>query len=306
MCHLDVFHAGEIAVQERAGERAIAASRESVIRCRLNDAANGFVESQRAIAVAAAAPDGSLWASFWVGEEGFLRGNVAGDSVTVLRDLGDHESDPVRAILQPNEPFGLLVIDLETRRRLRINGRVCRADRAGVEIGIREAFGNCPKYIQKRARVDGTRASMESALEHGSVLDEERRRFISCSDTLFVASTHRERGVDVSHRGGDRGFACVVDDRTVRIPDYRGNSLFQTLGNFELDARCGIAFIDFDRQRVLSATGSAAIEFGAEAATQPTGGTGRYWVFTVDRWIEFSIPSKTRWTLVERSPFNPR
>ena len=97
----------------------------------------------------------------------------------------------------------------------------------------------------------------------------------------------------------------MVDERTVRIPDYPGNSLFQTFGNFDLDPRCGLAFIDFERRRVLSATGRAALEFGAEDATHPTGGTGRYWSCTLDRWVEFSLPAATRWTLIDRSPFNP-
>ena len=125
------------------------------------------------------------------------------------------------------------------------------------------------------------------------------------TDTLFVASAHADRGLDVSHRGGDPGFVRVVDDRTMRIPDYPGNSLFQTLGNFEVDSRCGLAFVDFERGRILAATGHALSEFGAEDPTHPAGGTGRYWSFTVDHWIEFSLSSAARWTLVERSPFNP-
>src|SRR4029453_26732 len=148
----DVFHPGEIAVQARAGEREIAAARESLIRPRLNDAANAFVETQDVVAVAATAPDGTLWASLWCGTRGFLRGDDDGDSVTILYDLDEHAADAVRHIVGPNEPLGLLVIYLGTRRRLRINGIVRRADRAGLEVDIREAFANCPKYIQKRFR----------------------------------------------------------------------------------------------------------------------------------------------------------
>ena len=305
----DVFHPGEITVQERAGERAIAAARESLIRLRLNDAANAFVETQDVVAVAATAPDGSLWASLWCGTRGFIRGSDDGDRVTVLYDAGEHATDAVRPIVRPNEPLGLLVIDLETRRRLRINGIVRRADRAGLEVDIREAFGNCPKYIQKRVRAgeapDAPANGSSAAVDHGSTFDEDARGLIARTDTLFVASVHSDRGVDVSHRGGDPGFVRVVDDRTLRIPDYPGNSLFQTLGNFEVDSRCGLAFVDFERRRILSATGHAVTEFGAEDPTHPAGGTGRYWLFTVDHWIECSLSSAARWTLVERSPFNP-
>jgi len=309
MSHRDPFHAGELAVQVRAGERAIAERREALIRDRLDDAANAFVWDQGIVAVAAAGPDGALWASLWCGPEGFLRGNADGDSLEVLHDLDEHIGDPVRPNVRPNEPLGVLVIDLATRRRLRINGVVGRVDGAGLELWIREAFSNCPKYIQKRVRSDGaTGASPQPAaapLEHGWTLDDERRRFIARIDTLFVASGHCERGIDVSHRGGSPGFARVVDERTVHVPDYPGNSLFQTFGNFHLDPRCGLAFIDFERRRVLSVTGRAVLEFGAENASHPTGGTGRYWSCTLDRWVEFSLSAATGWTLVERSPFNP-
>ena len=302
-----VFHDGEIAVQVRVGERAVAERRESMLRDRLNDAAGAFVASQGTVAVGAAAPDGTLWASLWCGAKGFARTNEAGDRLDIRHALGDAAADPVRSIVSAGEPLGVLVIDLETRRRLRINGVVDRSDAASLEMRIREAFGNCPKYIQKRVRVEGTVAREASAhVEQGSNFDDERRGFIARTDTLFVSSVHPERGVDVSHRGGHPGFVRSVDDRTLRIPDYPGNSMFQTLGNLEVDTRAGIAFIDFERHRALSATGHAVSSFGIEDPAHPTGGTGRYWSFTVDRWIEFSLPLSMTWKLVERSPFNPK
>ena len=112
-------------------------------------------------------------------------------------------------------------------------------------------------------------------------------------------------GTDVSHRGGHPGFVQVGANRALRIPDYEGNAMYQTLGNFTVDPRAGLALIDFDRRRVLSLTGKTSVEFGAEDIQHPTGGTGRYWSFTVERWVEFSLPSMMTWTLVERSPFIP-
>jgi len=210
-------------------------------------------------------------------------------------------------MVQPNRPLGLLVIDLATRRRLRINGVVDRLDAWGLELGIWETFGNCPKYIQQRLAIDSPGGSRQDPgpVQLGSALDDERRRFIARTDTVFVASVHRERGLDVSHRGGTPGFVHVVADRTVLIPDYTGNSMFTTLGNLALDPRCSLAFVDFERGRILSVTGHAELQFGGEDAAQPTGGTGRYWSCTINRWLEFPLPTATHWTLVERSPFNP-
>lgn len=308
MSERSAFHAGEIAVQVRAGERAIAERRESTIRDRLNDPARAFVESQRVVAAGAAASDGALWASLWCGATGFVRANADGDSIEVSSVFDDPTVDPVWSIVRSSEPLGLLVIDFETRRRLRINGLVARTDESGLELRIREAFGNCPKYIQKRLRSDNSRPANGAigTVERGSSLDDARRRLITRTDTLFVTSVHPERGIDVSHRGGCAGFVRILDDRTLRVPDYPGNSMFQTLGNLEVDTRAATAFIDFERRRVLSATGHAVVEFGVEDTMHPTGGTGRYWTFTVDRWVEFSLPASMSWMLVEQSPFNPK
>jgi hypothetical protein len=174
-----------------------------------------------------------------------------------------------------------------------------------LELGVRETFGNCIKYIQRRTRSDDLPGGAVAAEEEGNTLDDARRAFIARTDTLFVASIHPERGLDVSHRGGHPGFVRVEHERMLRIPDYPGNAMYQTLGNFAVDTRAGVALIDFDRRRVLSLTGNAAADFGAEDSRHPTAGTGRYWSFTVERWVEFSLPPTMTWTLVERSPFNP-
>jgi len=301
----EVFHSGEVAVQARAGERTIAQRREAMVLDRLNEAAAAVVARQGVVAVGAAALDGSIWASLWCDAPGFLRANATGDVLEIRRAI--ELADPVRSNVRSNDPLGMLVIDLEARRRLRINGIVGHVDDSFIELHVREAFGNCQKYIQRRVREDGAAlASSASGVERGDSLDGNRRRLIARADTCFVASVHPERGIDTSHRGGAPGFARVMSDHVLRIPDYAGNSMFQTLGNFEVDARAGVAFIDFERRRVLSASGHAELDFREDDPVHPTGGTGRYWTFSIDRWVEFSLPGTMTWTLVEQSPFNPR
>lgn len=302
----DVYHAGEIAVQERTGERSIAQRRATMIDDRLVDGARAFLSSQTVAAVGAADLDGALWASLWCGVPGFLRGDEDGERVEVDAAF-DHTlaGDPVRGIIRADAPLGMLVINFATRQRFRINGTIGRLDATGLELRVREAFGNCIKYIQRRQRSDDVPGDGIAPVMNGCALDEERRDFIARIDTAFVASIHSERGVDVSHRGGQPGFVRIEDGRTLRIPDYPGNSMFQTLGNFDADARAGLALIDFERRRVLSLTGNAVVAFGAEDPRHPSGGTGRYWSFTVERWVEVQLPSTMTWTLIERSPFNP-
>jgi predicted pyridoxine 5'-phosphate oxidase superfamily flavin-nucleotide-binding protein len=306
MSETEVFHAGEIAVQARTGERAIAQRLGPMIADRLVDGARAFLGRQGVAAIGAAAPDGALWASLWCGAPGFLRADERGERVQVVSALdATHAADPVRRIVRTGEPLGIVVIDFATRRRFRVNGTTTRVDAMGLEVRVREAFGNCIKYIQRRERSGDQPNRPAAGATDGLALDEERRLFVARTDTLFVASIHPVRGLDVSHRGGHPGFVRVEDERTLRIPDYPGNSMFQTLGNLEVDRRAGLALVDFERRRVLSLTGQAVTAFGVEAPDHPTGGTGRYWSVGVERWVEFSLPPAIRWTLVERSPFNP-
>lgn len=300
------YHAGEIAVQERAGERSIAVRRGGMIGDQLVEGARAFLSRQSVVAVGAEAPDGTVWASLWIGAAGFLRGDEDGERVEVISALDRTlDVDPVRPTVRTGAPLGMLVIDLSTRQRLRINGIVSRADATGIELRVRETFGNCNKYIQRRQRSDDGSRHVVAPVAHGHALDDERRDIIARTDTAFVASIHPVRGLDVSHRGGQPGFIRVESDGTLRMPDYPGNSMFQTFGNFEVDPRAGLSLIDFERGRVLSLTGNAATAFGAEDQSHPTGGTRRYWSFAVARWVECPLPPTMRWTLIDRSPFNP-
>jgi uncharacterized protein len=306
----DAYHRGEIAVQERAGERAIAERRAAIIAARLADGARAFLAEQSVVAVAAEGPDGSPLTSLWCGEPGLLRADDSGEHVELA---AEHDftlpDDVVRPQVRVGAALGLLVIDLSTRRRLRINGAVTRVDAHGVGLRVRETFGNCIKYIQRRELTAERRTAPDEQRDNvvaaGRVLDAERRAFISRADTLFVGSVHGERGIDVSHRGGEPGFVHIDDDATLRIPDYSGNSMYQTFGNFEVDSRAGVAVIDFERRRVLSIAGRASTSFGVEDPRHPTGGTGRYWTLMVERWVDHALPRALSWTLVDRSPFNP-
>jgi predicted pyridoxine 5'-phosphate oxidase superfamily flavin-nucleotide-binding protein len=301
----DVFHEGEIAVQERAGERGMAVRTGAMVRETVMEAALPFLAQQRTVAIAAEGSDGRLRASLWLGRPGFVA-SPDGRAVTITRALQRMGGgDPVLAHLREGGNVGLLAIDLGSRRRLRINGRVSVITTDAIAIDVRESFPNCPKYIQRRRLHEETGARAPGSDATGVALDGPRRALIERADTLFVASHHPVRGADVSHRGGAQGFVRVVGSRTLRIPDYPGNSLFQTLGNFEVDGRAGVVVVDFGGGRLLSMTGQATLSFGAEDPQHPTGGTGRYWELAVEEWLEHAMPAAYRWERLDPSPFNP-
>lgn len=304
----DPFHEGERYTQERAGEREVAVRNGSIVAKAIQARAIPFLAQQRMLAIASVDEHGAASASVLFGVPAFAH---SPDGVSVVLDrtrIHANPDDPLWNNLRPGVPVGLLAIELDSRRRLRINGVVSTLDAARIEISVREAYPNCPKYIQRRHLHYDRRVDRSESQPHatGVSLDEVRSLVIERTDTLFVASQHPTRGLDASHRGGMPGFVRVLDPRRLRIPDYRGNGMFNTLGNFTVDGRAGLVFVDFDRGILLQMTGTAAVHFDeAEDPRQPTGGTGRYWDFHVDRWLESAIPTTLASEFLDYSVHNP-
>jgi PPOX class probable FMN-dependent enzyme len=90
-------------------------------------------------------------------------------------------------------------------------------------------------------------------------LDEHMRRFIAHSP-LVILSTHDEVGrCDASPRGDAPGFVRVLDERTLLIPDRRGNRRFDSLRNVLATGRMGLLFLVPGVGETLRINGRAAI-----------------------------------------------
>ena len=304
----DVFHEGERYIQERAAERDVALRNEGLVAQSIPLRAIPFLAQQRMIAIGSVDEHGVVSASVFFGMPGLIT-SADGETVVIDRTRIHRSSDdPAWSNLRVDADVGMLAIELESRRRLRINGVVLRVDDKRIHVNVREAYPNCPKYIQRRRLRDDvpSRHDDPPPRASGVSLDEARSLLIERSDTLFVASRHPTRGVDISHRGGTPGFVRTLDPNRLQLPDYRGNGMFNTLGNFAVDDGAGLVFVDFDRGSLLQMTGTASVHFGETARPrQPTGSTGRYWSFHIARWREFAIPASISWELLDYSPYNP-
>jgi PPOX class probable FMN-dependent enzyme len=73
-------------------------------------------------------------------------------------------------------------------------------------------------------------------------LDGHCRNFIAHSPLVVIGSTRPRRGTDVSPRGDAPGFARVLDDHTIAIPDRPGNNRLDTMSNIVTDAEVGLLF----------------------------------------------------------------
>lgn len=74
-------------------------------------------------------------------------------------------------------------------------------------------------------------------------LDGICRAFIAASPLLLLATCGRNGAMDCSPRGDQPGFVEVADDRTLLIPDRRGNNRIDSLRNIVENPAVGLLFL---------------------------------------------------------------
>ncbi|OSJ26637.1 hypothetical protein BSZ19_35925 [Bradyrhizobium japonicum] len=259
------FHAGEQTIQSVAGVRdRMELKGRAVIRDYMPEQHRAFFAALPFMLVGMADQNGHPWATTLSGPPGFMN-SLDANLLTIKSwpDLGD----PLHSCIRDGAPVGGLGIELSTRRRNRVNGRIenCVIGE-GFSIRVQQSFGNCPKYIQARSERSQICSRLASETRTASDLGNDEVSFITEADTFFIASRSPQldpqessQGLDVSHRGGRPGFVRVISPSELIFPDYSGNLLFNTLGNLETDARAGLLFIDFWSGRMLHIIGRARI-----------------------------------------------
>lgn len=291
-------------MQRKAGEEIPAYRNGRIIAGQIIPGAIPFIEGQPFVIVSSQNRKGGLWTSILSGEEGYVK---VTDEKTLHLDTRLLHSNPGDCWLEniKGHPFmGMLFIDLSTRRRYRVNGQT-RLNGEQVLIHVKQAYANCPKYIQRRRVTTGEKPLYGAEITKGVALTVELTDWITRADTFFVGSSNGAEELDASHRGGNPGFIQVTDPFTLRIPDYEGNSMYNTLGNFLLHPGAGLLFIDFRAYRTLQLSGKAEVRWNDQAKAPVKAETGRYWTFAVEEWVLLQNLKDAQWTFLDYSPFNP-
>lgn len=261
---MGAFHEGEQAMQSLAGVRErFAAGGTPFIRDHMPEQHREFFPLLPFVLAGSVDGEGQPWASVLAGPPGFVH---SPDPRLLQVDAWPHAHDPLAQALRAGAKLGLLGLQPHTRRRNRLNGHVTEADGTRFRVRVDQSFGNCPKYIQAREPQFTGAAAGEPPVARMASLDEEACQLVRRADTFFIATAHPraldggapEHGVDVSHRGGRPGFVRA-DDGVLTVPDFTGNSFFNTLGNLLLQPRCGLLFIDHDRGDTLQVTARARV-----------------------------------------------
>jgi len=289
------FHLGEQQVQSRLGVRDIEGWARKVVRPFMPDEQREFHTSLPFLVAAARDERERPWVTLLVGDEGFV---VSPDPKSLRIDTKLVAGDALEGALTPGGDLGLLGIELATRRRNRVNGRIGE-DRDVLLFQVEQAFGNCPQYIHER---DWRRVEDEAAgaPTRSNELTSEQRELIENADTFFIASGYRGEGesptygMDASHRGGNPGFVRVESDTRLVFPDYAGNNHFNTIGNLVLDPQAAFLFVDFETGSLLQLTGRATIDWDSEAVARIPGAR-RLVTFDIEEIVELPAAVALRW-----------
>jgi predicted pyridoxine 5'-phosphate oxidase superfamily flavin-nucleotide-binding protein len=152
-----LYHEGNRRLQDRFQSRKISDRLEEVTtRAQFTDGDKDFIESLRYFFLATADREGRPDCSFKGGAPGFVR--VIGPAELAFPDFDGNGMFKSLGNIEVNSEVGLLFIDFEKPRRLRVNGSaIVRADdpllaqtvgaQLIVRVTARAIFPNCPRYI---------------------------------------------------------------------------------------------------------------------------------------------------------------
>ena len=94
-------------------------------------------------------------------------------------------------------------------------------------------------------------------------LDGHCRSFIGKSPFVLIGSSDGAGNADVTPKGDKPGFAAVIDDTTIAIPDRPGNNRLDTLENILVNPSVGLLFLIPGMNETLRVNGDARITVDA-------------------------------------------
>jgi hypothetical protein len=164
MSESKLYHDGSRRLQDRFETRRLADRLEEVIaRDVLTEDDRAFIESRPMFFLATADAEGRPDCSYKGGRPGFVR--VVGPGTVAFPSYDGNGMFKSLGNILVNPHVGLLFVDFENPKRLRVNGRASvheddplLAEFVGAQLVVRvqveTAFPNCPRYIHRMQVVE--------------------------------------------------------------------------------------------------------------------------------------------------------
>jgi len=92
-----------------------------------------------------------------------------------------------------------------------------------------------------------------------TTLEPSAQAFIAHAPFALLATADADGNVDVSPKGDHPGFVVVEDERTLLVPDRKGNRLIFGLQNILVNPRVGLLFMIPGTNETLRVNGRAAL-----------------------------------------------
>jgi uncharacterized protein len=154
-----LYHGGNRKLQDRFDTRRLADRIEDrIVHDRIDEDDRAFIEARDMFFIATVDEEGQPQSSYKGGDPGFVR---VLDEHTIAFPIYDGNGMFLTAgNLLDTKKVGILFIDLEGRKRMRLNGEASvddddplRADYPEAQLVVRvratEVFPNCPRYIHE-------------------------------------------------------------------------------------------------------------------------------------------------------------
>lgn len=158
-----LYHEGHRELQERFDSKRLADRLEEVTyRTRFTAADRDFIAARDMFFIATADRDGRPNCSYKGGDPGFVR--VLDETSLMFPSYDGNGMFLTAGNALVNMHVGLLFIDFENGKRLRVNGSATiefsqeefLEAQFVVRVKVREVFPNCPRYIHKYQRVEAS------------------------------------------------------------------------------------------------------------------------------------------------------
>lgn len=164
---MSIYHEANRLFQDRFDTRRLADRiEERIVHDRIDDDDRAFIEARDMFFLATADEDGAPQCSYKGGDPGFVR--VLDEHTIAFPCYDGNGMYLSMGNLRANPRVGLLFVDFEGQKRLRLNGLASIDDddpllveyeRAQLVVRVRatEVFPNCPRYIHKLELVERSR-----------------------------------------------------------------------------------------------------------------------------------------------------
>lgn len=121
------------------------------------------------------------------------------------------------------------------------------------------AFTPSVKAIQEKFRSRNSYARMEESGGWQSEVTSQLEGFLGMMDSFYLSTSNTSGQPYTQHRGGQKGFLKVLDNKTLAFADFSGNKQYITVGNLSENNMAFIFLMDYPSKTRIKIWGTAKV-----------------------------------------------